>query len=81
MKRIVGLVVLFLAGLGVTAANATVHCNWYWNSRAVYFPGYGDICASTGGGCSECWDDQSGDACVIDGWYFCDPQLDYEYPQ
>ena len=53
----------------LTAGN---HCVWYMNSKATYFPGYGLLCAYTGGGCMECWSDDGG-TCVMDGFAVCIP--------
>lgn len=46
-------------------------CNSFPNSMIRYFPGYGNVCASPGPGCTECWTTDGG-ACVTDG-DFCIP--------
>lgn len=41
-----------------------LHCLQFPDSETVYFPGYGDVCASYGGGCLSCWTEcQAGQPC------------------
>jgi len=65
MRRKIALaivVALSLAG----SANATLHCEFYNECRAVQYPGYGYVCTcdTLTSTCTECCDVQKGYCCV-----------------
>lgn len=44
-------------------------CETYHTSRLANIPGYGDACAYSGQGCTECFDIQQGGSCTTSGTY------------
>lgn len=52
-------------------------CNYYDDSEAVWFWGYGMTCAGNGYGCQVCYNTQSGRRCVSGAPYRCGPLHDY----
>jgi hypothetical protein len=55
-----------IGGFGVPLFADKV-CQTYEDSKPAWMPGYGEVCAFTGSGCTECTDTGSGDSCTTAG--------------
>lgn len=65
------LLCIALLALLVPIAAFAYQCNYYSDTRVTYVSGYGSVCGGYGGGCTECWDGQSGASCVEAGFTNC----------
>lgn len=75
--RLVAFSIAFLLALfaGSTSLIAD-QCDYYYNSRPTYISGH-NVCAYTGGGCTECYN-SGGGSCVTNG-SSCRPRPDVQY--
>jgi hypothetical protein len=74
VRSVVCALVLILAVTPVLIAQ-DVSCTDSPSSGIYYFPGYGNACAYTGGGCTECYYGDGSGSCVTDGEW-CKPRQD-----
>ncbi len=72
------IVIASLAFVLILAVAAPVlgNCEYYENSSANWFWGYGYVCSYTGSGCQHCIDNNGG-RCVSGTPYRCTPFQDY----
>lgn len=66
VKSVKSVVILLCLGAALLAGIAFGDCESYPNSRIRSYGG-GGICASTGSGCTTCWNTEGGGSCSTDG--------------
>lgn len=49
-------------------------CEDYYPSSEQYDPWWGNYCAGSGGGCTECYNVENGESCTTDHGETCEPQ-------
>ena len=74
-KRVLLCLLPVVVAVGVIVVPALAECTTYSNSRVAWIQGQ-SVCAFSGSGCTECWEDDGG--CVTNG-ESCVPHLDIKH--